>query len=54
MEQATVTTEVGGHGRPTLRPCLVPKNFQDSPSHRMFGYMHEVLNVDEKTNYTAG
>jgi hypothetical protein len=33
-----------------LTPCLVPKIFQDFPSHRMFGHMHEVLNVDEKKN----
>jgi hypothetical protein len=32
------------------RPCLVFKNFQDSPSHLMFGHMHGALNVDEKTN----
>jgi len=29
----------------SLRPCLVPKNFQDSPSHRIFGHMHGTLNV---------
>jgi hypothetical protein len=28
--------------------CLVPKIFQDSPSHRMFRHMYRVLNVDEK------
>jgi hypothetical protein len=32
----------------TLGSCLVLKNFQDSPSNRMFGHMHEALNVDEK------
>jgi hypothetical protein len=35
-----------------LWPCLVFKKFQDFSSHRMFGHMHRVLNVDEKkTNY---
>jgi len=34
-----------------LRPCLVRKNFQDSPSHRIFGRMHGVLNIDENKNY---
>jgi hypothetical protein len=24
-----------------------PKNFQDSPSHRIFRHMHETLNIDE-------
>jgi serine/threonine protein kinase len=33
-----------------LRPRLVTKNFQDSPSHRMFEHMHGALNVDEKKN----
>ena len=28
-----------------LRSCLVLKKFQDSPSHRIFGHMHEALNV---------
>jgi hypothetical protein len=36
-----------------FRPRLVHKVFQDFPSHRMFGHMHETLNVDEKTNYTV-
>jgi hypothetical protein len=37
-----------------IRPCLVSKNFQDFPSHRMFGHIHGTLNVDEKkTNYTV-
>ena len=33
-----------------LRPCLVThlKNFY--PSHRIFGHMHETLNVDKKIN----
>jgi hypothetical protein len=26
----------------------VPKKFQDSPSHRIFGRMYEVLNIDKK------
>jgi hypothetical protein len=30
------------------RPGLVPKIFCLHPSHRMFGHMHGVLNVDEK------
>ena len=34
----------------SLRPCLVPKNFQDSLSHRIFGHMHRVLNVVLKNN----
>ena len=29
----------------TLRPCLVPKKFQDSPLHLIFGHMYEALNV---------
>jgi hypothetical protein len=33
-----------------IRPCLVPKIFQDFSSHRMFGHMHEALNVDERKN----
>jgi len=33
-----------------LRPCLVRKNFQDSPSHRIFGRMHGALNIDENKN----
>jgi hypothetical protein len=33
-----------------FRPRLIPKNFQDSPSHQMFGHMHRALNVDEKKN----
>ena len=32
------------------RPCLVPKNFQDFPSHRIFGHMHKALNVVFKNN----
>jgi hypothetical protein len=32
------------------RPCLVRKNFQDSPSHRIFGRMHGVLNKDNNKN----
>jgi hypothetical protein len=28
--------------------CLVPKNFQDFPSYRMFGHMYGALNIDEK------
>ena len=33
-----------------LRPCLVSKNFQDFPSHRIFIHMHEALNVDKNKN----
>jgi len=33
-----------------LRPGLVRKNFQDSTSHRIFGRMHRVLNIDENKN----
>jgi len=33
-----------------LWPCLVRKIFQDSPSHRIFGRMHEVLNIDKNKN----
>ena len=33
-----------------VRPCLVRKNFQDSPSHRIFGRMHGVLNIDKNKN----
>jgi len=37
-----------------FRACLVRKNFQDSSSHRIFGRMHEALNIDEnKTNCTV-
>jgi hypothetical protein len=51
---------------PLLEPCLNDskskgnkalftsiqklKNFQDSPSHRIFIRMHEVLNVDKNKN----
>jgi hypothetical protein len=24
------------------------QNFSDSPSHRIFGHMHEALNIDKK------
>ena len=33
-----------------LRPCLVRKNFQDFPSHRIFGRMYRALNIDENKN----
>jgi len=33
-----------------LMPCLVRKNFQDSPSHRIFGRMYGALNIDENKN----
>jgi hypothetical protein len=31
-----------------LGHVLVPKNFQDFPSHRMFGHMYGAINIDEK------
>jgi hypothetical protein len=31
-----------------VRPGLVPKIFFLHPSHRIFGHMHGVLNIDEK------
>ena len=31
-------------------PCLVPKIFQDSPSHQIFGHMHGALNVVKENN----
>jgi len=34
----------------TFRPCLVRKNFQDFPSHRIFGRMHGALNKDKNKN----
>jgi hypothetical protein len=35
-----------------LRGCLAPPKKNFNPSHRMFGHMHGVLNVDKKiTNY---
>jgi len=33
-----------------LRPCLVRKNFQNFVSHRIFGRIHGVLNIDENKN----
>jgi len=30
-----------------IRPCLLSKNFQDSPSYRILWHMHRILNVDE-------
>ena len=33
-----------------IRPCLVRKNFQDSPSHRIFSRMYGALNIDENKN----
>ena len=27
-----------------------PKTFQDSPSHRILGHMHEALDIDENKN----
>jgi len=37
-------------GMRELRPCLVRKIFQDSPSHRILRHMHEALNIDENKN----
>jgi len=34
----------------SVRPCLVPKKIQDSPSHRILRHMHRVLNFDENKN----
>ena len=34
-----------------LRPCLVRKIFQDSPSHRILRHMHGALNIYENKNY---
>ena len=34
----------------SLRPCLVGKNFQDFPSHRIFDRMYRTLNIDENKN----
>jgi len=31
-------------------PCLVRKNFQGSPSHRIFNHMHRALNKDKNKN----
>jgi hypothetical protein len=31
-------------------PCLVRKNFQDFPSHRILGRMHVALNKDNNKN----
>ena len=36
--------------RRRFRPCLVRKNFQDSPSNRIFGRMHGALNIDKNKN----
>jgi len=33
-----------------LKPCLVRKIFQDSPSHRIFSRMYRALNIDENKN----
>ena len=32
-------------------PCLVPKNFQDSPSYRILRRIHGALNIYENKNY---
>jgi len=32
------------------RPTQNPKIFQDSPSHRIFRYMHKLLNIDKNKN----
>jgi hypothetical protein len=29
-------------------PQKILQNFSDSPSHRIFGHMHEALNIDKK------
>ena len=33
-----------------LIPCLVRKNFQDSPSHQIFDRMYGSLNKDKNKN----
>jgi len=33
-----------------IRPCLIRKNFQDFPSHRIFSRMHGALNINENKN----
>jgi hypothetical protein len=38
---------VSGESGILLRPCLVRKKIQDSPSHRIFGHMHGALNKDK-------
>ena len=38
------------HPRRRFRPGLVRKNFQDFPSHRIFGRMHGALNINENKN----
>ena len=35
---------------PTVNSFLVRKNFQDFPSYRIFGRMHEALNIDKNKN----
>jgi len=35
---------------PKMRPCLVRKNFQDSPSHRISSRMHGTLKIDKNKN----
>jgi hypothetical protein len=35
-------------GHSVFRGCLVPTQKFFTPSHRMFGHMHGVLNIDEK------
>jgi len=42
-----------GSGRNILRSSLVSKNFHPELSRRILRYMHGVLNIDEKTNYTV-
>jgi hypothetical protein len=50
MTPVDVISLVGGVAVKTLspRPGLVSKNFWVYSSHRMFGHMNGVLNVDEK------
>ena len=33
-----------------FRPCLVRRNFQNSPSYRIFGRMHGALNINKNKN----
>jgi hypothetical protein len=40
--------------KPVFSSFKIPKVLPDSPSHRIFGRMHEALNIGKKiTNYTV-
>jgi hypothetical protein len=36
--------------REEIWPCLVPKIFEESPSHRILQQMHKTLNINKKDN----